>query len=319
MTFAIRADIPAICGAVLLALSAPAARAAPEGWDCTLNECVATRDVPIAEMTGTFEHGTGLTPATDIDRLARLEQQRWREYRFVVTEPARVFASVTVDPDYRPADWPAGLAVGTVMLARYVSQNGEVFRPIEDGADLAAGTFLSIIVQQQTAGLGGDTASYFPARWTVTVAARRVAPPEALAGIDLAAPLLLPDGGAFDATLPADHNGDVDAAIGALLDCGDTGCVAPAEADPPASAAAPETPATPAQGADPMAVELQTELARLGCYTGAIDGLWGAGSRGAMARFNAATGQDVDPANPSPAALVAAARVAEPVCAGGDP
>ncbi len=47
-----------------------------------------------------------------------------------------------------------------------------------------------------------------------------------------------------------------------------------------------------------LASALQTELARMGCYTSRIDGDWGRGSRGAMARYFDETGdrgQSVDP------------------------
>ena len=49
------------------------------------------------------------------------------------------------------------------------------------------------------------------------------------------------------------------------------------------------TPAAPAPITNPymLAVQLQTELKRVGCYAGKIDGVWGRGSRGSVHMFNA--------------------------------
>ena len=70
----------------------------------------------------------------------------------------------------------------------------------------------------------------------------------------------------------------------------------------------------PALAGDPLATELQTELARVGCYTVAIDGLWGPVSRQAMENFNRWTGSTLPVDTPTPSALVAAARTEGPVC-----
>lgn len=49
------------------------------------------------------------------------------------------------------------------------------------------------------------------------------------------------------------------------------------------------TDATPTTTLDPktLAMLMQSQLKRVGCYTGAIDGIWGRGSRAAVAKFNA--------------------------------
>ncbi|RMF03570.1 MAG: hypothetical protein D6773_07170, partial [Alphaproteobacteria bacterium] len=57
-----------------------------------------------------------------------------------------------------------------------------------------------------------------------------------------------------------------------------------AQLDPQAT---PEAPQPPKRTQAELAALLQTELKRVGCYHGAVDGLWGKGSRGAVERFNA--------------------------------
>ncbi|MFZ0098522.1 MAG: peptidoglycan-binding domain-containing protein, partial [Gemmobacter sp.] len=77
----------------------------------------------------------------------------------------------------------------------------------------------------------------------------------------------------------------------------------PATREPPAPLAAPAAASSPVLPAPPLAtppallppipegpdpeviLAAQTELKRLGCYRGAIDGDWGKGSRAALARF----------------------------------
>lgn len=67
----------------------------------------------------------------------------------------------------------------------------------------------------------------------------------------------------------------------------DTGMV---EDDEPVVQPAPTAkPAPRAVNNHPVRTALQRELRRLGCYRGAIDGIWGPGSRAAARRFNKAT------------------------------
>ncbi len=73
---------------------------------------------------------------------------------------------------------------------------------------------------------------------------------------------------------------------------------------PIATAAAPAV-VTPAPVANPymMAVQLQTELKRVGCYHGKIDGVWGRGSRGSMHMFNAHAQTGLDANTPAQATI----------------
>lgn len=64
--------------------------------------------------------------------------------------------------------------------------------------------------------------------------------------------------------------------------------------------------------ADRLAVALQTELQRAGCYRGTIDGQWGAGSRRAVDRFAEAARLDDLPAEPD-ASLYRRIILADPV------
>lgn len=48
-----------------------------------------------------------------------------------------------------------------------------------------------------------------------------------------------------------------------------------------------------------VAARVQRQLKRVGCYYGAIDGIWGQGSRKAIRRFNRATGRSLEPSRPS--------------------
>ncbi|ARC90737.1 peptidoglycan-binding protein [Rhodovulum sp. MB263] len=69
----------------------------------------------------------------------------------------------------------------------------------------------------------------------------------------------------------------------------------------------------PPEDALPRAI--QTELARMNCYRGGIDGLWGEGSRAAVARYFAERGLGPAPGAPSPGLfrrIVAAEDVACP-------
>ena len=81
-------------------------------------------------------------------------------------------------------------------------------------------------------------------------------------------------------------------------------------------AAAAPAPAPVAQGSD-LARALQSELARVGCYQGAIDGLWGPASAAALETFNTWMAGTASPSRPSEAAL-AQVRAAEGLVCGVD-
>jgi len=86
---------------------------------------------------------------------------------------------------------------------------------------------------------------------------------------------------------------------------------APGDAD----CTAPGSPDTGAAGLDAsLAAELQAELARLGCYNAAIDGVWGAGSVQALTNYNHWHGSTWDVHAPSGETLMEMMLVAGPVC-----
>lgn len=73
--------------------------------------------------------------------------------------------------------------------------------------------------------------------------------------------------------------------------------------------------AAPALAApDPLARDLQTELARVGCYGGPIDGLWGPQSRGALAAFDSRTARGVGALYPTERAYRIVASASGRVC-----
>lgn len=365
--------ITALLGA--MALAAPAL-AAPQGWECDAGLCTETAEAPITRLTGDFEYGANLSRDSRVDRLAELEQQRWREFRFVVAAPARIYARGSVDRSYQPADWPKDISLGNVSIgvSRHVSTDGETYEKIDDGAVVSAGSYLSIVVEQDTWGVGAAYATYYPSRWAVDLTARRVVDEAELGNIDPGALPVVADDGTLDLAL--------DAAIDADLGCQGSECVEPD--DQPVATHADGTPVQgdaidpnavdvaadddPTLAVDPMvgdcgqdmmeckpiddmalsepdvgeecsegqlecvaadalalpvvdnpeadllAVELQTELARVGCYEAAIDGLWGPASRRAMTNFNHWAGADALVDRPSPKALVTVARTPAPVC-----
>ncbi|MCI2398517.1 peptidoglycan-binding domain-containing protein [Aliiroseovarius subalbicans] len=63
-----------------------------------------------------------------------------------------------------------------------------------------------------------------------------------------------------------------------------------------------------------IAAAMQRELARVGCYDGAIDGKWGPGSTQAMRNFGHWSGEPVNPSIPSQHGLDALKRTPAPVC-----
>src|SRR6185312_4129532 len=69
--------------------------------------------------------------------------------------------------------------------------------------------------------------------------------------------------------------------------------IAPIAPAPPA-ALPPAAPPVPEPDAKEIARNLQTELKRVGCYNGAIDGLWGPLAQNAVEHFNQHTGKHLD-------------------------
>lgn len=321
MTIAARAGAPLAftsalwVTALLMGLMPPIpARAADTGlWECQANLCTARQPLQVANFEGVFEYGANLGTA-EVDRIAELEQQRWREFRFAVTARARLTANIDVDPSYVPADWPVDIGPGDsgVRLSRHYSLDGETYRRFEDGFVLPEGAFLSIIVEQDTLADGSGPVTYYPAKWRLGVFAARVVAAAAADGIDLSLMPMLPDTGAIGR---AAEGGTVMGAPAPgdpmVLDAGD----ATADDEPqPVADPEPERPADPGPEADPLAAELQAELARVGCYTAAVDGLWGPASRRAMTNFNRWAGADASVSSPTPKALVTVARTPAPVC-----
>jgi len=96
---------------------------------------------------------------------------------------------------------------------------------------------------------------------------------------------------------------------------------APAAPPPPAEAAVPAPPPPPPPGLRPeeVIVAVQTELKRVGCDPGAIDGDWGGRSREALAAFGHFAKVDVGKLAPSPEILEVIKGKAEVVCAGPAP
>src|SRR6478672_3102030 len=90
---------------------------------------------------------------------------------------------------------------------------------------------------------------------------------------------------------------------------------------PPAEAAIPAPPPPPPPGLKPeeVVVAVQTELKRVGCDPGAIDGDWGGRSREALAAFGHFAKVDVGKLAPSPEILEVIKGKAEVVCAGPAP
>jgi len=263
----------------------------------------------VASFAGSFEPATALSPDDDVDQIAALEQQAWREFRWEVLAPGHYQLRFEVADLPPPEGWPEGTDLtDTARASLHVSADGESFTPLDNGVFVAEGQFLSVLVAQKTEELEGGAWRFYPATWQLellaTVAAQGEAPQ--------VAPILLP--------LTLDQ----------ALGCHETGCGEPgAVAKLPATTGGPDpdAPSLPLGAASDsddsaidtsadtaLATELQTELARLGCYDSGIDGLWGPGSRAAMRAFNAATGSDLPVESPTPRALAAAARQTGTLC-----
>lgn len=301
-------------------VTAPMAMAAPGGWACDTGVCTAEDETPIAQLTGVFDHGANLLRSKQVDRVAELEQQRWREYRFMVVTPARIHARVTVDQADPPTDWPDDISLDDVNItvSRHYSLDGERYTQVDDGFVLPADAFLSVVVGQDT--LESDTAySYLPASWTLDITAQRVVDEDALATVDMAQLPIVSDD--IIAPLGQVDNGiaSLDDAIVATMPCVGADCAPLTDAEASVGSAGERLAAIATKNADndeanPLAAELQTELARVGCYDMAVDGLWGPGSRRAMTNFNHWAGKDAAVDEPTPKALVTVARTAGPVC-----
>jgi len=91
---------------------------------------------------------------------------------------------------------------------------------------------------------------------------------------------------------------------------------APDAAKPPAEAAVPAPPAPPPPGLKPeeVIIAVQTELKRVGCDPGAIDGDWGGRSREALAAFGHFAKADVGKLAPTPEILEVIKGKADIVC-----
>ena len=91
---------------------------------------------------------------------------------------------------------------------------------------------------------------------------------------------------------------------------------APAAPPPPAEAAVPAPPPPPPPGLKPeeVVIAVQTELKRVGCDPGAIDGDWGGRSREALAAFGHFAKADVGKLAPSPEVLEVIKGKADIVC-----
>ncbi len=73
--------------------------------------------------------------------------------------------------------------------------------------------------------------------------------------------------------------------------------------------------ATEAPSEDRMAAAMQSELKRLGCYTGKVDNVWGRGSQKAVGKFNKAAALNLNERVPGVAALARLEATYTPVCA----
>jgi len=315
--------------ALLVVLPASAGLAASDRalWDCADGSCTERAAIAVTTLEGRFEHGARIDPATEVDRIAALEQQRLREFAFSAREPARIYARSRLDRDYVPQNWPNDIDLGndTVEVLMWVSRDGQIYERIGQGAQLRPGDVLLIGVRQQTHSTGGGLVTYYPARWFVDVSQRRTRP-DADWQSDPRAPMppLATSGGtSTPAAAPRDPKVAIDttamdAIVGSALKCGAEDCLEPGNQAPIL-----QGDDTPGQGAamstsgnatDDLAVELQSELARVGCYQEEIDGLWGPASRRAMRNFNRWSGSELNPEVPSAKALVALARTPGPVC-----
>jgi hypothetical protein len=249
----------------------------------------------VASGAGSFAGGVGLSLEAegDADQIAALEQQAFREFRWDVLVAAEISLAFEVSA--------ADAATAQLMI----SADGETFQPLPTDQPAQPGQVVSLLISQPVA--EAETGLSFPASdWLYEIAARPLTPPEC----DTLGPILLPI--AFGDDLGCDTPG-----CGEGVEEGGAPAIAGTPNSEPGAAPPAQQTAPTSGGSDrELARELQTELARVGCYTIAVDGLWGPGSRRAMAAFNTARQADLPVESPSARALVAVARETGTVCEG---
>ena len=290
---------------VVLATSVAAQDSTPEPEvdPCAEIECI-TEPVVVATGEGSFVGAAALSSSDDTDKIAAIEQQALREFRWDVMAPVQIELAFEASAGPLPSGWPSDVEVGsnaaTAMVL--VSNDGETFSPLPDTTLAVPGQVLAVLVFQKSETPTEEVFRFLPSSWTYELIAQPIPP---LPGPTLG-PVLIP------------------IAFGDDLGCTTAGCGEPADgAGAPNVSGEPrsEAGASPTTGgggnANELARELQSELARVGCYTIAIDGLWGPGSRKAMTAFNSAKDSDLPVQNPTPGALVAVARETEQVCTPG--
>lgn len=274
-------------------------------WNCAAGMCTENAVREFARVSGTFRHAARLDTASNVDRVASLEQQSLREFEFAINEPALIFAELSVE-DTRPSDWPEDLAVLPVKsLLMWRSDDGKNFASLAQGGAVGPGDTLLIGVPQRVEGFGTPRVSYFPGSFNVTLRAKRRRPVDVTDAADVPLPPLL---------IQADTDGvdDSEDPVADLLQVTGEPNSTPAAAPGPDGETARDNSVT--EGANGLARELQRELARVGCYAASIDGLWGPASRRAMTDFNSAAQQDLEVQSPTARALAAIARTDGRVC-----
>lgn len=224
----------------------------------------------VASVAGGFAGSDPLSIDTDIDAIAALEQQAFREFRWDVLVP------ISVDLAFQT---PVAEGVTAGLL---LSDDGETFSMSQGSTTAQPGQVVAVIVVQRPVETDSSV-TFLAAEWTFELTAAAVGQDQ---GVRTLGPVLLP------------------IAVGDDLGCSDPGC-----GEPPVGTVAPV-----ALTGQALAEALQSELARLGCYDIAVDGLWGPGSRRAVTAFNQATGLDLPVASATQEALNAATRQATQVC-----
>lgn len=263
---------------VILALWGTALAAQDPCTDATCTTVLA------ASAEASFAGGQGLSPQTQADAIAALEQQAFREQRWDVALAARVALSFEVTPQ--------GAAEARLM----VSPDGEAFAPLAPDTLVLPGQVVSVLVIQARSAADEGAVTFPAADWRYELSTTPVPPQQdAIVG-----PVLIP------------------IAFGDDLGCETPGCGEGAEDGASVSAVDGTASAGPGEasgsGNRDLARTLQAELARVGCYTIAVDGLWGPGSRRAMTAFNAAKGTALTVQSPSATALAAVAKETGQVC-----
>ena len=146
-----------------------------DGWRCVDGLCSQIEPLPVASLGGVFAHAKDVSGARDVERMAALEQQRWREFRFDVVEDGRITIRLSIDPEYRPEGWPPELSADQIEgVTLFTSTDGENYTVFDSNTAVQAGEFLSVIVGQKTEDLDSDSAIFFPAKWQLDVSAYHV-------------------------------------------------------------------------------------------------------------------------------------------------